>query len=146
MSRIAEEAEKDIDFAKRFYNTAFKMKNLLDALSHSAVGVAIDINAKMIVVCSRSGSTCRMISRFRAPAYILGMTTDERVWRKLSLSWGVIPLLSEEYPSTDVLLYHATREARATGLLKKGDNVVITAGAVTGGSGNTNLIRIDQIK
>ena len=146
MSRIAEEAEKDIDFAKRFHNTSFKIKNMLDALSHSAVGVAIDINAKMIVVCSRSGSTCRMISRFRAPAHILGMTTDERVWRKLSLSWGVIPLLSEEYPSTDVLLYHATREARATGLLKKGDNVVITAGSVTGGSGNTNLIRIDQIK
>lgn len=145
MSKIAEEAEKDIDFAKRYHNTEFKIRDLLDAVSHSAVGVAIDIKAKLMVACSRSGATCRMISRFRAPTPILGMTTDERVWRKLALSWGVIPFLSEVYPSTDVLLYHAERAARGTGLVEKGDKIVITAGAVNGGSGNTNLIRIEEI-
>ena len=73
------------------------------------------------------------------------MTTDERVWRKLSLSWGVIPVIAEEFQSTDVLFYHAIAAAKATKLAKKGDKIVITAGSPNGKPGNTNLIKIESV-
>jgi len=145
MSKIALETEKNIDYKKRLIKTDFKIKNNIDAISHSTCVVANEINAKLIVVCTRTGATARMVSRFRPYMNILGMTTNERVWRKLSLSWGVIPTLSEEFTSTDVLFYHAKRAAKNTGLVKVGDNIVITAGSLEGGASNTNLIKVEQI-
>ena len=76
MSRIALETEKDIRYDKRFRNAEFKMQNIVDAISHAVCGMSIDIGAKVIVVCSLSGRTVRMVSRFRAPTDILGVTTD----------------------------------------------------------------------
>ncbi|MBR1900697.1 MAG: pyruvate kinase, partial [Lachnospiraceae bacterium] len=83
--------------------------------------------------------------RFRGPVDIIGMTTDERTWRKLALSWGVSPQMSEYYPSTDVLFYSALKNAISTMNLKKGDQIVITGGYVNGESGNTNLIKIERV-
>ena len=83
MSRIAEETEKDIDYAKRFRNSNFKIRNTIDAVSHSTAALSIDIDARLIVVCTRSGATARMVSRFRSPKPIIGMTTEEKVWRCL---------------------------------------------------------------
>jgi pyruvate kinase len=145
MSKIALETEKNIDYKKRLIKTDFKIKNNIDAISHSTCVVANDIDAKLIVVCTRTGGTARMVSRFRPHMNILGMTTNERVWRKLSLSWGVIPTLSEEFTSTDVLFYHAKRAAKNIANVKAGDNIVITAGSPEGGTGNTNLIKIERI-
>ena len=74
--------------------------------------MAVDVNAKCIVVHSRSGLTARMVSRFRCPIDIIGMTTSENSWRKLNLSWGVTPVLNEEFTSTDVMFYHGLQVAR----------------------------------
>ena len=68
-----------------------------------------------------------MVSRFRCPVDIIGMTTSEKVWRKLNLSWGVTPVLSEEFDSVDVMFYHAVRHAKTVFKLKKGDNLILTA-------------------
>ncbi|HIR08872.1 MAG TPA: pyruvate kinase, partial [Candidatus Avoscillospira stercoripullorum] len=72
-----------------------------------------------------------------------GITTNEKTWRKLALSWGVTPLMCEELPSTDVLFYTAKKLAKSVIDLKPGDRIVITGG-VTGASGNTNLIKVEQ--
>jgi pyruvate kinase len=145
MSKIAEETESNIDYKKRFKNTDFQMKNTIDAISHSTCGVAIDIEAKAIVVCSLGGGTVRMVSRFRAPIDIIGLTTNERAWRKLALSWAVTPVMSEEFPSTEVLFYHAGNTAKSIYRLAPGDKIVITGGITNGKSGNTNLIKIHTI-
>ena len=72
-----------------------------------------DIGAKAIVVSSLSGATVRMVSRFRVPVDIVGMATNERVWYKLALSWGVQPILCEEtFNSTDVLFYNALQRGQ----------------------------------
>ena len=97
------------------------------------------------MACSLSGSTVRMISRFRAPVDILGVTTSEQAMRKLQLSWGVLPALSVEYTSTDVLFYVATQLAKEKLGLKSGDKIVITGGVTNGRSGNTNLIKVEVI-
>ena len=146
MAAIVEETEKHIDYVERFHETPFKIKNKLDAISHATCGMAIDIKAKAMVISSRSGITVRMVSRFRAPMDIIGMATDKKVWYKLALSWGVMPVMSEHFDSTDVLFYHAAKTAKALLGLQKGDGIVATAGNVGGESGNTDTIRMITIQ
>ena len=145
MSKIAEKTESCIDYSKNFSTSGFTIKNSVDAISHSTACMAIDIKAKGIVVCSISGSTARMVSRFRAPIDIIGMTTNEKTWRKLALSWGVTPVITETVNSIDVLFYMATKAAKDVFNLKKGDQLVITGGIINGESGNTNLIKLEII-
>lgn len=145
MAQIAEKTEKDIKYEKRFYQNEFKIKNTMDAISHAICGMSIDLNAKAIVVCSLSGMTARMVSRFRSPVDIIGLTVDEKIYRRLALSWGVTPVLCEVYPNQDVLFYTAKRKAKEEFNLNKGDIVVITGGNTNGKSGNTNTIKIENI-
>lgn len=145
MARIAESTEKNIHYKKRFLSAEFKIKNTVDAISHATCGMAIDINAKAIAVCSLSGMTARMVSRFRPPVDIIGLTTDIKTWHKLSLSWGVIPVMCENYPSTDVLFYSAQKLTKETLKLNDGDKIVITGGVTNGKSGNTNLIKVETV-
>ncbi len=145
MAKIVEETENHIHYEKRFKNNSFKIKNQVDAISHATCGMAMDIGAKAIVVCSVSGMTARMVSRFRAPMDIVGMTVNKKVWYKLALSWGVTPVLSEEFNSTDVLFYHARNAAKNVLDLKEGDNIVMTGGMTNGSSGNTNIIKVEAI-
>lgn len=145
MAKIAETAEGNIHYGRQFYNAEFKIRNSVDAISHSACTMAIDLNAKAIIACSLSGMTARMVSRFRPPVPIIGLTTDERTWKKLALSWGVIPAMCEKFTSTDVLFYTAKKIAEQQLHLQKGDRIVITGGDTNGTSGNTSLIKIEKI-
>ena len=119
MARIAEYTEAHINYAKRFPKTQFEIHDTLDAISHATCGMAIDIGAKVITVCSITGRTARLISRFRGPTDIIGLTTNERAYRKLALSWGITPVMSEVYESTDVLFYHALQVSRKVMQLEK---------------------------
>jgi len=145
MARIAETTEAGIHYAKRFRNTDFVIRNSVDAISHSTCGMAIDLEAQAIVACSLSGMTARMVSRFRSPVPIIGLTTDERTWRRLALSWSVIPAMCEQFSSTDVLFYTAKKIAKSTLSLQKGDKIVITGGDTSGKSGNTNIIKVEEM-
>ena len=145
MAKIAEETERGIDYASLFRNSDFRIHNTVDAISHATCGMAFDVGAKAMAVCSLSGATVRMVSRFRCPVDILGLTTSEKTRRKLALSWGVTPKICEKFDSTDVLFYAAKLNARSTFNLKSGDTIVTTGGMTNGTSGNTNLIKIDRI-
>lgn len=145
MNRIALNTEQNIHYSKRFLNREFKIKNTVDAISHATCGMAIDIDAKAIAVCSLSGITARMVSRFRPHVSIVGITTDERNWRKLALSWGVVPVMCENYNSIDVLFFTAERLTKEALGLEKGDKIVMTGGVTNGKSGNTNLIKVETI-
>ena len=145
MAEIAETTENNIHYNKRFYNAEFKIRSAVDAISHSTCGMAIDLDAKAIIACSLSGMTARMVSRFRPSVPILGLTTEERTWRRLALSWGVIPAMCERFSSTDVLFYTAKKIAEQDLMLQKGDKIIITGGDTNGTSGNTSLIKIENI-
>ncbi|MBO5945013.1 MAG: pyruvate kinase, partial [Clostridia bacterium] len=134
-----------IDYKSWFLSTDFRIRNILDAVSHATCAMAVDVEAKYIVVSSISGQTARMVSRFRSPCDIIGMTTNERVWRKLNMSWGVIPSLVEEFNSTEVVFYHAMAQAKKILSLKKGDAVVLTGGQINGRPGNTNTIKVETV-
>ena len=133
-----------MDYA-RYKKMDYIIKSNIDALSHATCAMAIDTQAKGIVISSLSGMTARMVSRFRCPVDIIGMTTSEKAWRKLNLSWGVTPVLSEEFNSVDVMFYHAFNHAKKVFNLTSGDNVVLTGGQASGVSGNTNTIRLETV-
>ncbi len=145
MAAICEFTEQHTSYSKRFRNYDFRIRNTLDAMSHATCAMAIDVGAKAIVVCSVSGTTARMVSRFRCPVDIIGMTTDERIYRRLSLSWGVTPVLAEEFTSQDVMFYHALASAKKVLGLQKGDMVVLTGGPINGKTGNTNTIKVETV-
>ena len=146
MAEIAAFTEKGIDYKSWFHSTDFRIRNNLDAISHATCAMAIDVNAKCIVVNSKSGQTARMVSRFRAPVDIIGMTTSERAWRKLNMSWGVTPVLSEEYSSVEVMFYQGLGKAKSVLNLTSGDNVVLTGGLINGPAGNTNTIKVETVR
>lgn len=146
MAEIAESTEQAIDYCRQFATTEYVIKNNIDAVSHATCAMAIDTKAKGIVISSLSGVTVRMVSRFRPPVDIIGMTTSVKAWRKLNLSWGVTPVLSEEFTSVDVVFYHAMQKARQIFGLSAGDNVILTGGQTNGKSGNTNTIRLETIQ
>ncbi|MBR3876120.1 MAG: pyruvate kinase, partial [Clostridia bacterium] len=146
MAEIAEFTENGINYTDRFHSASFQIKSNADAVSHATCAMAIDVNAKCIVVNSISGLTARMVSRFRCAVDIVGITTSEKVWRKLNMSWGVLPILTEQFESNDVMFYHAMKQAKAALRLSPGDNVVMTGGLIGGPRGNTNIIKLEVVK
>lgn len=144
MSKIAEYTESSIHYHKRFGMDDFIIKDTTDAVSRATVEMAFDCEAKAIAVCTLSGTTARMVSRFRPSSDILGLTTDINTYYTLALSWGVTPTLVDKYDSTDVMFYSAKQKLKEVFCLEEGDKAVITGGTSTA-SGNTNLIKVETI-
>ena len=145
MVQTLEFTEKSTNYTKRFKTADFTIKNNLDAVSHATCAMATDINAKCIVVNSLTGLTARMVSRFRCPVDILGLTASEKGWRKLNMSWGVTPVMSDTYESLEDIFANDLKKAKETFDLKDGDNVILTGGLLNGKPGNTNMIKVEKI-
>ena len=145
MAKIARETEKHINYSKRFLSSNFKITNTTDVVSHSAVNASLIQNTKAIVVFSQSGTSAQMISRFRPFVSIIGATPNEKVYRQLELSWGVIPVLTSEYNSTDEMFKITNEIVKKKKFAKPKDTIVITCGTPKR-NGCTNLIKIDTVK
>jgi len=145
MSRIAEETEGTIRYDRLFYDRKFPIQNKVDAVSHAACGVAIDIEADAIAVSSLTGTTVRMISRFQPPTPVLGITSDRRTWQRLALNWGVTPVMCTQPATTDEMIRTAQTLAQETLALEQGSTIVITGGEINGTPGNTDLIKVKTI-
>ena len=145
MAEIAAYTEQHTDYKQRFLATEYIGKDNLDCISHAVCSMAMDVKAKAIVVCSVSGKTAMLVSRFRTPVNIIGMTTDRKIWRRLSMSWGVTPVMAEQFPSMDVMFYYAKKATAEVLHLQPGDNIVLTGGTINGRSGNTDTIKIEVI-
>ncbi len=143
MSKIAEKTEKSINYKKRFDNhkTKHLATTVASAISHATCTTAMDLGATSIITVTNSGVTARMVSSFRPDCPIIATTPVEKVYRQLALSWGVIPVLSEQQNSMDDLFDHAVDKSLETGIVKNGDLVVITGGLPVGISGTTNIIK-----
>ncbi len=146
MAKIAERAEKDIDYSGRMKKTDSGEKvDITTAISHATCTTAMDLNAAAIITVTMSGFTAGMISRYKPSCPIIGCSVNPRVCRQLNLSWGVAPLLIEKEDTADDLFDEASRAAEKAGLVKKGDIVVLTAGVPLGTAGTTNMIRVIEI-
>ncbi len=146
LDRIARTTEPYID-ESRFLNES--MSDLLPgtaaAISRAACWLAIDLQAAAVVATSSSGSTARLVARFRPPCPIIGLTDRIETQRQLSLSWGVIPQLVDAFHDTDRMFASARSWALERGLATEGDRLIITAGVPVGVSGTTNLLKVMEL-
>lgn len=146
MALIAETTENNIDYSKRFYGREVdKAENVTNAISHATVTTALDLNAKAILTVTTTGGTAKLLSKYRPNRPILSCTPNEKTWRQLSLSWGVVPIMSKIMETTDDLFNHAVDCAVKESYLENGDLVVITAGVPLGVSGTTNLMKVHVV-
>lgn len=145
MVRIALRAEADMDYIRRFSRDTSASTDVTNAISHATVTSAHDLNASAIITVTKSGSTARILSRYRPACVIVGCTTDKHVWRQLALSWGTVPLMIAEESNTDDLFEHAVDAAVQNGLVHDGELVVLTAGVPLGISGTTNLMKVHVV-
>ena len=145
MVRIALRAEADMDYIRRFSRDTSASTDVTNAISHATVTSAHDLNASAIITVTKSGSTARILSRYRPTCVIVGCTTEKHVWRQLALSWGTVPLMIAEESNTDDLFEHAVDAAVQNGLVHDGELVVLTAGVPLGISGTTNLMKVHVV-
>lgn len=143
MVEIAEYAERDINYENRFkkLDKADKM-NCADAISHATCMMSIDIDAKCIITVTKSGTTARMISRYRPACPIVGCTPVRKSFYQMSLYWGVKPVMIYEETSTEELFMGAMDKTRKADMIEEGEQAILTCGVPLGQSGTTNLIRV----
>ena len=146
MSRIAEAAENDIDYRRRFMNRPDEINaDITTAISHSTCMVAQDINAKAIVTVTMSGFTARRISKYKPTCPIVACSVSEPVACQMNLLYGVIPLNIPQEDNEEMLFEAAVMAAKKAGVVDKGDKVVLTAGVPLGETGNTNMVRVFEV-
>jgi pyruvate kinase len=143
MVKIAEDAETGFPYETRTRRSDAKViKSLPEAVSYAACNLAVDVGATVVITCTQSGNTARMVAKHRPRQTILAPTPIEATYRQLALVWGVIPILSGEMKSTDDMIEKVILAALKSRLARLGEKVVITAGVPVGVSGTTNLIKV----
>lgn len=144
MNKIALRIEKAIDYEKILSERSISVKPTnADAISHATCQVALDLKVKAIVTFTFSGSTARMVSRYRPPVPIIAASTQDSTVKKLTLSWGVYPFKTEELADTDDMITRSRKVALETGLVRPGEKIVITAGIPFRVPGSTNLLKVE---
>lgn len=144
MAKIANETERHINYSKRFSANSYNLINTTDVVSHSAVNASFMQSTKAIVVFTGAGLSAAMISRFRPDVTIIGATPNEKVYRQLEILWGVTPVLTPVYNTTDEMFKIANEIVKKLKIAKPKDRIVITCGTPKQ-TGGTNLIKIDEI-
>jgi pyruvate kinase len=143
MSRVAVRA--DALLTEEYYHRASTKSQALDntdAVAQATVELARDVKAAAILCATTSGSSARRIARYRPPMKLVAATPVEESFRQLSLSWGVWPILIQPVNSSDQMMERTINAAVESGVVKRGDRVVLTAGVPVNVIGNTNLIRV----
>lgn len=146
MDAIAASTEDNISYSRRLREEApGPVPNVTSSISYATCTTASSLHCAAIVPVSKTGRTARMISRFRPEVPIVCCTNSVKSQRRLSLVWGVYPLVVDECDSTDALFESAVDAAQRAGMVKSGDMVVLTAGLPLGVSGTTNLLKVQLI-
>ena len=121
-----------------------KGQYITESISSATCKIAMEIGARCIISATTSGSTARMVSKFRPNIPIIAVTHDKYVKHYLTVCWGIHPIqLAVRGRTTDELINNSIKAARRYGLVKPGDRVVITAG--THSAGTTNLIEVIDV-
>ena len=142
MAKICSNAESHLVSTDWVRRVSRSREDIAGAISLAAVRIAVEVGAKVIVSATMSGSTARMVARFRPPMPVLAMTPDEAVVRRLALSWGVIPVQVHTFESTDDIMDLTARIATERGIVQDGDPIVVTAGIPFGTGGKTNMLKV----
>jgi pyruvate kinase len=143
MAKIASITEQDVPFEKwsdrRLIGPAH---SIAESIGHATVEIAYELNAKVIVTSTLTGNTTRLLARFRPRAGIIATTPSEVVQRQLALVWGVTPIQSQRYATTDDMIKLSAKLTVENNLAQRGDTIVITAGSPATSSRRTNMLKV----
>lgn len=146
MSNIATKAETALDYPAILNRlSSSNEKTITSAIGEAVARTALSLDVGAIITSTVSGYTARVVSHYRPKAPIIAVTNSERVAHKMCLAWGVTPVLSEVAKTTDEMFDIAIDSAVKSGLVKKGELVVITAGLPVAEAGTTNLLRVHVV-
>ncbi|GFH43257.1 pyruvate kinase [Lactococcus hodotermopsidis] len=145
MATVDKNAQALLKEYGRLSTDKFDRSNVTEVIASAVKDATNSMDIKLIVALTESGSTARLISKYRPDADILAVAFDENTERALMINWGVIPMLADKPASTDDMFEVAEKAAIASGLVESGDNIVVVAG-VPVGSGRTNTMRIRTVK
>ncbi|MBQ6868057.1 MAG: pyruvate kinase [Clostridia bacterium] len=145
MVQIVKNAESNIDYTNKHIGKIYDTNDITSAISHATVSSAHDLDAAAIIAVTTSGYTAKMVSSYRPQTRIIGGTANRRVYYKLSLSWGVTPMMMAMKMESEPLWSAVLMKAEAMNYIKKDDLVVLTAGLPIGIPGTTNTLRIVKV-
>ncbi len=115
------------------------------AISRASCNVSTAVGAAAIVTATSSGHTARQVAMHRPNVPIIAVTPFEEVARRLQMVWGVLPWVGGRVASADQVIDEASLAALASGLVREGEKVVITAGVPVGITGTTNMIKVQTV-
>ncbi len=148
MSKIATTTEEAINYKAKIseYNLDLQ-SSVTNAISQATCETANNLNSACIVAVTTSGFSARMVSRFRPTCPILAVTERVVAYRKLALTWGCIPTLTDSFAKgADADVFKdASQIAQDLGLVKSGDSLVIVAGVPVGVTGTTNTLKVEIV-
>ncbi len=142
MAKIAEDADNRRGFLTR---RTFQVVRVGDAVSRASAEMAESLGARAILTATATGYTARMVSRSRPSVPIIAISTQQRVMRRLKLTWGVYPIISDDPEHSDDMVNKAIEAAVEYGYVTDGDLVVLTAGVPAGIPGTTNMVRVETV-
>jgi pyruvate kinase len=146
MARIASRTERSIPYSKQVHErVSAPAKSVTEAIGQASAELAADLKVAAVVTCTATGTTARLVSKYRPPSPIVAAVSRPEAVGQLTLSWGVMPIPVAETESTDELIEVAVRSARDAGFVQTGETVVVTAGVPVGVPGNTSLIRVMKV-
>ena len=146
MASIAEAAERAQDYEKKFSQNNLRLgKDAVDALAMAACDAAHYLDAKAIVVVTRSGKTARILSNYRPACPIIGSVVSEKGFRQLNLAWGVMPMLASEQETPEKLAAYAVQSAIEAGAIAHGDLVIVVAGTSLEEGERCNMLKIETV-
>ena len=145
MAHIIQQAERAMAWGVRFTDAPESKVTVAQAVAHASCETARDLRARAIITPTASGSTARLVARFRPQTPIIAVTPSAQTQRQLMLSWGIYPLLAERETTTDRMLAGAIRTAQHQGFVSLGDTVVVTAGSVGSQPGATDVMKVHVV-
>ena len=148
MSRIAKKAEANLDYnylLRRLKDPNPNPDAFADAISYSASKTASKFPTKAIVAATQTGSTAKILSKYKPSCPIIAITPYEKVRRSLALNFGIISKKCAYFNSTDEIIEEARKVAKEFQIAETGDNIMVAAGFPTSITGGTNMLKIEKI-
>ncbi|MEO1784268.1 pyruvate kinase [Thermodesulfobium sp. 4217-1] len=145
MARISVKTETSLDYKTIFLSKGLNQKTTTDAISHATVQISHELDAAAIISITQSGYTAKMVSKYRPNAFIIGVSSDIKMVRKMKLIWGVYPIICSRTNNIEEMVLEAISRSNATKLINEGDLIVITAGVPIGATGTTNMVRVHVV-
>jgi pyruvate kinase len=146
LSRVAQETERFLPKEISQQRRAWYEHGQDDAIALAACDTSLEVSASVIVSRTRTGKTARLVAKYRPPLPVLALTSDEKVFRQLLLSWGVKPFLTGDFTTLEEVFRGAEKTAKSLKLARRGDRIAIVCGDPEAPAGHTEILKIQTVK